>query len=413
MSFHGWDKDFRKIYGKPLPVAEVIKALAESGVTDLYFGHQNRPGNFQDRHSRFQSKRTPANRDLLEEVLAAADQYQMQVWLSQTPKNMAEDFIARELAPAYPGIRVSLINAGLRQYFYEMIDSVAANYGQHPSLAGFSWHEINGVAGRQIRQDPDLIKDFQRFALERYQAEYTGTGIPEVQPDSLWWRRFYRYHLHTMNAFIQDMCQRAKQHNLRSDFVFYTPESGNGESWIWAYDILALEQAVDQIWFVGRNEAGKFYYRIRGGVADFGPSYGGQNLLNNYSYTFHGLPLGFWEGKRPLWVNTQDTYTATQKGVELCFGKELFPQWLNLMAAWQGGTSPAQAAMAINPHPFIMRHPHAPGIDYRAKVTDLLQALNRHVDLDGIITGSQAMPRDLARYRCVILPEEMSMGLDA
>ena len=79
MSFHGWDKDFRKIYGKPLPVAEVIKVLAESGVTDLYFGHQNRPGNFQDRHSRFQCKRTPANRDLLEEVLAAADQYQMQV----------------------------------------------------------------------------------------------------------------------------------------------------------------------------------------------------------------------------------------------------------------------------------------------------------------------------------------------
>lgn len=415
MSFKHWRKAFEEIYGKTMPVAEIMQGLADAGVTDLYFTHQARPGDFFDRHSRFQSNQISAdeNYDLLDEVLAAAEQQQMKVWLAQTPKRMEEEYITEQLEPVYPGIRLNLINSGLRQYFYDMIDSVAANYGKYNSLAGFSWHEVNDVSRFQLyRRDPDLIAGFKRFAKERYQTEYADEDIPPVQAENVWWRRFYRYHMHVMNDFIHDMAQRAEKHNLRSDFCFYIPESDNRESWTWAYDILALEQIVDQIWFVGRREDGKFYQSIRGGVADFGPSYSGQNLLNNFSYTFHGLPLGFWEGKRPLWVNLQDAYTSTQKGVDLCFGKDQFPQWLELMTAWQGGTSPAHAALAINPTPFIMHHPNAPGIEYRAKVTDLLQALNRYIDIDGMITGSQAMPENLKTYRCVILPEDMSVGLD-
>jgi hypothetical protein len=215
-----------------------------------------------------------------------------------------------------------------------------------------------------------------------------------------------------LTAFIAEMAAQARRHNLKTDFIYYAPETARRESWRWSYDIVALEPYVDQIWFPAWHDAGRFYFSLRGGLPDFGPSYSGQNIPRNLSYTFHGLPLSFWEGKRPIWADFEDSYTITAKGARLCFGKENFGKWVRLASAWQPGSSPAVVAAAINPIPFVMQYPYAPGIEYEKQVSSLVAGLTRFFDVDGLLSGSLAMAESLNRYRLVILPEDMTRGFN-
>ena len=90
-------------------------------------------------------------------------------------------------------------------------------------------------------------------------------------------------------------------------------------------------------------------------------------------------------------------------------------RWLGLMTAWQGATSPAQVAVAVNPNPFIMQHPQGTGVEYEKRVRALMVGLTETLDVDGLVLGSRFAldPKNLAHYALIVIPEDMGRGLSA
>ena len=404
-----WSRAWQEAYGDRFPAAQLVQTFADVGVTDIYFNHQTPPGGFLDRAGPFQSGRLGSKRDALEELLTAADGHGMKVWLSWTPKTIRKGAFAERVAAAYPGFRIALSNPQFKAYHRDHIGAVAAQYGHHESLSGISWHEVNGVHPYPA----DAVSGFKSYCVREFGEQYQGTGMPLTEAADKWWRRSFLYRMGIMTELIRDMTEAASEHGLKTDFIYYAPEPARRESWLWGYDILALERCVDQVWFAAWTDAGKFYHTIKGAMPDFGPSYRGQNIPKNFSYTFHGKPMSFWEGKRPIWVDFADSYTIESKGARICFGKQNFAKWLSLGASWQGGRSSARTALAVNPVSFVMQHPCAPGIEYEKQVLALMQSLSTEIDVDGFVSGSLSMADNLRHYRFVIIPADMGVGLDA
>lgn len=415
---------WEKSCGDPFPVKRIVTDLAELGVTDiLFFEQEGRGGPFLHPTSvqhATRSKRIPG-RDALAELLAETAPHNIRVWLAWTPP-----------PGKYPGTDIAgLNNPALIKIYTDVIEEVARNYGRYRNLAGIMWHEVD--CSEAVDAHEDDVAEFAEFCRRQFGEKYTGNTMPKTDPQDKWWRRFFLYRNHVVNEFVRQTGAVARKHGLQIHFCYYAPEAFSGESWKWGYDVITLEKLCERQWFNGYSvESGKPYQNVRGACMDFGPSYRGQILARNYSYAMHGRPVSYFEYRSPVYLDEVRRYYAQVKGfkekygdiytgysgkqekeLELFFGKENLKRWLALMTRWQGGTSAARVAVAVNPIPFVMKHPLATGAQYDQKVRALMVALTAHTDVDGLLLESQFAlnPQNLARYSLIVIPEDMGTGL--
>jgi hypothetical protein len=414
---------WEKAVGDPFPAQRILGDLADLGVNEvLFFEQAGRGGPFLHPTSvpYAATDKRMKGRDFLEELLSQADQRGMKVWLAWTTPG-----------GKYPGTDFEGLNHPeiLRLYMAE-IDEVA-RYRRHASLAGILWHEVDCTEAI-VSHEAD-VAEFADYCQKTFGERYTGKKMPGADADSRWWRRHFLYRCSLVNNLVARSVEAAKRHGMEVGFCAYTPESFAGDSWRWGYDIVALERLCNRIWFSAYgSESGKPYQRIKGAWLDFGPSYRGQILARNYSYAMHGLPLCFFEYRAPQYIDEMrryysgiksfaskygDIYTGysghSPKEVELFYGKENLKRWVTLMTAWQGGSPTADVAVAVNPNAFVMAHPQVTGGEYDKRVRRLMLALSENMDVDGLVLGSRFAldPANLARYRLIVIPEDMGRGL--
>jgi len=411
------------------PVKMIVKDLFDLGVTEIYFFEQcGRGGEFLHltKVKYALTAKFMGNRNFLKELLEETKNYNIKVWLvwtTPTKTGKAKDGM-------YSLSDIGLNSPELKKVYKEVIDEIAKDYlGEYKNIEGIFWHELD--CSEAVDDHKDDLEEFKEFCKRRFNEEYTGTSIPETNPKDKWWRRFYLYRNEIMNTFIKEMAEHSKKYNLKTGFCFYKPESYSGESWKWGYDILNLEKLCDMMWISGYDvEAGKFYQSIKGVVIDFGIGYRSQILPRNYSYAFHGLPLSYFSAFTPVYIEDMRKYYSSiksfterygdiyngymgynEKELSLFYGKENLSNWLKLMSSWQFGETPSKIAVSINPIPFVMLYPSAPGIEYKKKVQSLMESLTGYFDIDGIITGSLNFDLNLKKYPFIIIPEDMALGL--
>jgi len=415
---------WRKVGPDPFPVKRIVGDLADLGVTDiLFFEQQGRGGPFlhPTKVSHAATSTRFSGRDLLGELLSETAPKNIKVWLAWTPP-----------AGKYPGTEIKgLNNPALIKIYTDTIEEVARHYGRYRNLAGIMWHEVD--CSEAVDAHEDDVGEFAEFCRRQFGEKYPGATMPKTDPQDKWWRRFFLYRNHVVNEFVRQTGAVARKHGLQIHFCSYAPEAFTGESWKWGYDIVALEKLCERQWFNGYSvESGKPYQNIRGACIDFGPSYRGQILARNYSYAMHGRPLSYFEYCNPIYLDEVRRYYAQlkeftekygdiytgysgkqQKELDLFFGKENLKRWLDLMTHWQGGASAARVAVAVNPNPFIMKHPLSTGGPYNEKVRSLMVALTERTDVDGLLLESQFAldARNLSQYSLIVIPEDMGSGL--
>jgi len=415
---------WEKSVGDAFPVQRIVNDLADLGVSDiLFFEQSGRGGPFLHPTAvpHAATERRMKDRDFLEELLLQTDPRGMKVWLAWTPPG-----------GKYPGTEFAGLNHPeiLKLYAAE-IEEVAARYGKHPALAGIMWHEVDCSEAPDLHDDD--LPEFSDYCRRTFGESYPAKTMPQVDAADKWWRRFFLYRCDVVNRFVAHATEICRRYKLQTVFCSYVPESFPGDSWRWGYDIVALEEICDRQWFSGYGrESGKPYQTIRGAWIDFGPSYKGQILARNFSYAFHGRPLCYFVYRSPVYIEETRNYYAKIKGftekygdiytgfsglspkeVELFFGKQNMQRWLGLMTAWQGATSPAQIAVAVNPNSFVMQHPQGTGVEYEKQVRALMVGLTESMDVDGLVLGSRFAldPKNLAPYSLIVIPGDMGRGL--
>jgi len=410
-----------KSLGDPWPVKMIVGDLAELGVSDVFFFEQEGRGGPFLHPTKVQhavSERRMIDRDWLGELLAAADERGMRVWLAWTTPDAK-----------YPGTEFRGLNhPAVRKIYLDEIEEVAARYGKYRSLAGIFWHEVD------CSEHPDLHEDdraeFSAFCQSTFGQPYAGAAMPPAtDPQDPWWRRFALYKVHVVNQLVARSAEATRRHGLATCFCSYTPETFTGESWRWGYDVVALERLCERQWFSAYSvESGKAYQQIRGAWMDFGPSYQGQILPRNYAYAMHGRPVSYFEYRTPLYLEPMRRYYSAIRSftakygdiytgylgrspgeLDLFYGKPRFGAWLRTMAAWQGGASTASVAVAVHPTPFVLQYPASPGGEYEKKVRGLMVALSGMTDVDGLVLESRFAldVKNLLRYRLIVIPEDM------
>ena len=332
----------------------------------------------------------------------------------------------------YPGTDFAGLNhPQMINLYCDVIEELGHKYGGHPSLAGVMAHELDCT---ECKDDHADQRDaFAAFCRDRFGEAYAGEAMPpRLDAADKWWRRFCLYRIHAMNTFMQATKETADRVGLKTSFCYYAPEQVVAQSWAWGYDPVALEQLCHRMWVVGYRDWSRVYHHVRGVWLDFGIAYRGVNLSRNLSTMFHGKPSSFFQFRMPNYIdanrhyyNQHKTFFATHgdfytgyyglsdREVALFLGRENTTNWIRLAADWQGGASPAKIAVAVSSTPFVMQHPEAPGIPFGSQVTGLIDALSRHVDIDGLLLGSRFTcdPERLLRYRLIILPRDMGVGL--
>ncbi len=414
-------------------IKPIIRDLAEFGVSDVYFGHnQGRGGPFYHPTAvaHLKAHGVLGERDFLEELLAEADAHDVRVWLLWTPPSAGES--RREQPGFKDGLYAlddySLASPELRRVYCDLIDELAEKYlPRHPSLAGIYLHEIH--AGLDPMNRPVDLERFKEYCRAEFGAAYAGTNMPGIDPDDVWSRRYLLYRNHVTTEFVRALADRARLRGLKTAFCHYPAETSSG--WPIGADVLDLERVTDMMWEVSfALENCKHYYSIKGAMLDFGPTYRNNNPALNYASAFHGYPLSYFEFATPVYVDEirahfppaspwhqqyGDPYTGhggkTEREVELFFGKKNMGQWLRLMGRWQGGAPPAQISAAINPTPYLMLRPRGHSQFFVDNVAKLMECLTLWADVDGMISGSLAMPENLRRYETIIIPEEHGTGL--
>ena len=417
---------WRKSYGRRFPVEIIVRDLADLGVTDIYFPDQNGRGGPFLHPTKVQYAKTHGylladKRDYLREILEQARTRNMRVWLMWTTPGKN-----------YPDTDIHGLNdPRMIKLYCDAIEEVARNYREYENLVGVYWHELDCTEAPDTHEDD--VPEFAAFCEREFGEAYTGDVMPPVEPTDVWWRRHFLYRIHVMNSFVRETEKVADRHGLKTSFCTYTAEAYSGAGWRWGYDTVELEKLCHRQWFAGYSvESRKPYQSVKGAWIDFGPSYRGQILPRNYSYAFHGKPLSYFEYRAPIYIKEMrkyyssikrfddkygDIYTgyrgSTEQEVSLFFGKQNFASWLSLINWWQGGTSPARIAVAVNVTPFIMKHPVATGVAHKKRVNDLMVDGTRYADLDGLLLGSEftLSPENLRQYSLIIVPEDMGDGL--
>ncbi len=419
---------------KRFEIKPVLRDLAEAGVTDVYFGHNHgRGGPFYHPTAvaNLKAHGVLGARDFLEELLVEADACNMRVWLLWTPPSAGE---SRKEQPGFKdGLYAledfTLASPDLRRVYCDLIVEMAEKYlPRHPSLTGIYLHEIH--AGLDPMNRPVDFQRFQKYCSDIFGAVYAGTNMPGIDPNDVWSRRYLLYRNHVTTEFVRTLAERARAHGLKTAFCHYPAETSAG--WQIGADVLDLERVTDMMWEVSfALENCKHYYSIRGAMLDFGPAYRNNNPALNYASAFHGYPISFFEFATPVYVEEirahlppesawhqqyGDFYTGhggkSEREVELFFGKKNTAQWLRLMGGWQGGFPPAQISAAINPTPYLMMRPRGHSQFFVENVSKLMECLTAWADVDGMISGSLAMPENLQRYEFVIIPEGHGAGLN-
>lgn len=420
--FHTHTNIWRALGPDPFPAARLLKDFQHIGVNELYFMHQRgRGGAFyhptEVEHAA-RCRDMPADRDFLEDVLREADRHGMRVWLTWTTP-----------AGVYPGTELRGLNSpGLQRIYRDVIDEIAREYGQHASLAGFHWHEVNNTTN--VDTHADDVAEFSAFCRQRFGEAYAGAAMPETDPADRWWRRHLLFRNHVLTSFMKEMADQAGAHGLKTYFCYYYPELARSASWQWGQDAVALEKAVDYL-RLSPLPGGRPYLGFKGAAVDFAPGYPHQVLPWNYSLALHGRGVCYFSSFYPVYVEeTRKRYSGlkawteqygdfynghygqNETAVKLFYGMDNIRNWVQLMRRWQPGESPANTAVAINPVPYMMLHPQGPGITFGPNVSELMTTLAGHVDVDAMVTGSMAMAEQLERYELIILPEDMATGLD-
>ncbi|MDD3926149.1 MAG: hypothetical protein PHT33_05780 [bacterium] len=403
----------------------IIRDLADMGVNTVIFFEQNGRGGAFLHPTRVAYAQTEKDRmkgrDFLKELLEETKRYDMKVWLAWTTPS-----------GKYPGTEFAGLNdAGVMKIYRDEIEEIGKNYGGYKNLAGIVWHEANCSEAYDGHRDD--IKEFTEFCRQRFGEKYEKASMPSVDPEDKWWRRFYLYRINVMSNFVEAARKAGDKYGLKVSLLSYIIESFSGESWRWGYDPVSLEKICNNQWYAGYLvEAAKPYQTINGAWIDFGPSYKGQIMPRNYSSAFHGGAVSFFEHRWPIYIEAMRAYYSANKSfterygdvyngylgqgdkeLSLFYGKENMKNWLALMADWQGGESRSSVAVAVNPVPFVMRYPYAPGVEYDKKVRSLMEGLTQSQDVDGLVMGSKFSldPANLLKYRLIIMPEDMGSGL--
>lgn len=415
---------WRKSHGQHFPVEVMVKGLVDVGINEvIFFDQGSRGGPFAHRTAVTHAVIEPrmGDGDFLKEFLEETGRHGIGVWLAWTPPD-----------GAYPGTDIRGLNdPRLVRLYVDVVEELGRQYGHYKNLRGIHWHEVD--CAEAVDEHEDDVAEFAAFCKERFGEAYSGERMPRMDAADRWFRRYVLYRQAIVNDLVAATGKAAAPFGLKMSFCYYAPESFRGESWRWGYDILGLEELCDTQWFNGYSEeAGKPYQTIRGAWIDLGLSYRGVNLPRNYAYGFHGGSLWFFEHRSPVFLDEVRTYYDGVKGwkekygdfyvgylghseraVELFLGRGNVARWLGAMGRWQGGDSPARVAVAVNPTPFMMQHPQAPEVEYTKKVRGLMLALTGRADVDGLVLGSRfaLSPENLRRYRLVVIPQDMGLGL--
>lgn len=402
------------------PVKMMVKDVAELGVNEIYFYEQEGRGGPFLHPTKVKNARFAAygGRDMLKELLEETKKYNIKVWLAWTPPG-----------GVYPGTDIlGLNNPELKNIYLGLIDEIAENYlPEYKNIEGIWWHEVD--CSEVADDHKDDIEEFKMFCKKNFNELYPGTSMPEVDTKDKWWRRFFLYRNEVVNSFIKDMAERARKYNLKTFFCYYAPETYGRRAWKWGYDPLALEKICDNFWVSGyKVESSKPYQSFKGSVMDFGPSYRKEILPRNYAYALHGLALSYHNHLTPIYIDQMRAYYAPLKDftekygdfyngymgyseneISLFYGKKNLKNWLDLMASWQAGQSPANVSVAINPIPFLMV---CEKNEYDKQVRAVMKALTFHLDIDGMVTGSLKMKENLRKNKLIIIPSNMATGLN-
>ncbi|MDD3926151.1 MAG: LamG domain-containing protein, partial [bacterium] len=418
--------------GDPMPASMIVDDLAAIGATKVYFFEQPGRGGPFLHPTQVQYAVTDSHmggRDFLHELLTEAAAHNMKVWLVWTTPN-----------GVYPGTDIYGLNDQRMIGLYNaVIDEIATNYADYIgashnyTLEGIMFHEVDVTEAYDDHAD-DVI-DFSSYCQATFNEPYGGSAMPAIDAGDKWWRRYCLYKTSLVNNFMCQIKQNAANHDLKTSFVYYLPEDYSYHPWKWGYDVIGLENVCDEMVVIqssGIQFRFKPYENIKGCYTDLGLSYKGQILAYNYAYAFHGGSISWYEYRTPLYIDyirdyygSSSTFTQTngdiyndyfgisERELSLYFGQSNMTDWLNLMDYWQGGITSSKIAVAVNPNPFVMKHPADTETDYTDKVLTLTTAMYPFMDVDGLVLGSQfALDVDnLQRYSLIIIPEDMGDGL--
>ena len=400
------------------PAKKIVKDLHAIGVTEILFSSNYRMGwYYQSKHPKRPSVRQMGKRDWLEELIKECEPYDIKVWAI--------------ISTASEEDKRGLNHPETMHLYADAVDEMGRKFSKYKNFVGVMPHEINAVEGPDRHEDD--LDDFSTFCFKNFGERYAEKSMPETaDPKNKWWRRFVLYKIYTLNQFVLALKKAGEKHGLKTMFCYYEPEIVGTESWRYGYDPITLEKSCDRMWHLAVGEYIKPYLCYENDLFDFGPTYCGANRSRNYSYTFHGRPVSFFESMTPLYVkemreyyrkNTEwtkrcgDFYASYRgwpaKSLSLFAGEKNLRNWLNLMGQWQGGKNAADIAFAINPVQFVMAYPVRYNPEYKKKVTELAEELTRHFDLGGVLFESRYAldPEWLGKFRTIIIPEDMANGL--
>lgn len=418
--YHSYYKDY-------FPSKMIIEDNKKQGITDiLTFMNDDRGGPAYYQSQLIRPVWQMGKRDFLEEILSNADQAGIRVWLGYTPgipkKNQS-------------GTNVSgLDKPEIIKLYGGLFEEIAQKIGHHKSLFGTISHETNNAMAND--DFADKRDDFSKFCEQNFGESYNGKTMPPPEnPEDKWWRRFFLYKIHVHNNFYTKTNHIVNQYGLKTMMCLYPPESHSSPSWTWGWDPVEQETIFDNIWCVMRGEEGKGYQHMKGIYLDTGIAYVGSNISKNLCYGFHGKPISFFDFRTAIYTDavryfyrnnrekqtgkksSYDFYVAymgfNKKETDLFYGPENVKKWNDLINSWQGGSSPARIAVASSCVPFMMRYPDGPGRNYQKQITQLMEKLTEHVDVDGVILGSvfSLDAKALLKYKLIIIPQDVGAGL--
>ncbi len=400
------------------PAAKIAKDMHALGITEAMFCGNYRMGwYYQSKHPKRPPVRQMGKRDWLEEIIAECGKYDIKVWVL--------------ISTATKEDQRGLNHPKTMALYADAVDEMGRKYRKYKNFVGIMPHEINAVEGPDRHEDD--LEDFSLFCFKNFGEKYEKKSMPvDANPDDKWWRRFVLYKIHALDQFVLALKKAGKKYGLKTMFCYYEPEIVGTESWRYGYDPVTLEKSCDRMWHLAVGEYIKPYLCYKNDLFDFGPSYSGANRSRNYCYSLHGRPVSFFEyatplyvkelkkyyGNRPGWTKKNGDYYAgyrgwPEKSLSLFAGEKNLRNWLHLMGQWQGGDTAANIAFAISPVQFLMSYPIRYNPEYQKKVTRLTEELTRHFDLGGVLFESRYAldPEWLAKYKTIIIPEDMANGL--
>ncbi len=413
-------KTWENGYGKPFPADYQLKNVADAGFTDVFFfSHPSRGPIYFYYNTNVEYAGRSDNmqgREWIEDTLAAADKYNLKVWLTITPSCKVN------------GTSIAgLDDSRMIKLWCDIVEEWGKVFKpRHKSLYGIMLHEVDCAEGEDTHSSESMM--FSNFCQKNFGEKYTGDKMPTGKGVTKWDRRFYLYKNEAVNNFSKALRDTAAKYGMKTAFCLYNPEQYTSNSAIWGYDTLALEKIVDRLWILD-------YYDLKGGWVEIGPSYMGVNMPYKEMLAFHGKPVSVFEDRVMLvpevirqsqrkYKKFTDIYGSnadwlavagkSQKVLDLFTGVGNVRKWNDLQGAWTGAATQAKIALLASSVPFVLRYPDAPGVKFNSVFKNLKDEMKKCCLADSLLIGSEFTldPQNLAKYDLLIIPEEMGIGVD-